>query len=112
MTREEAIQVLNMVEAHGLADEAKRMAIEALERESSEASINRQDAIEAVRLKSAKHLLIRLKSGREFRLTCSSYEIYTHKIDNSLCDFTWNNGTGECPRWLDVRQIEAIIEEK
>ena len=30
MTREEAIQVLNMVEAHGLADEAKRMAIEAL----------------------------------------------------------------------------------
>ena len=31
MTREEAIQVLNMVEAHGLADEAKRMAIEALQ---------------------------------------------------------------------------------
>ena len=33
MTREEAIKVLNMVEAHGLADEAKRMAIEALEQE-------------------------------------------------------------------------------
>ena len=31
MTREEAIKVLNMVEAHGLADEAKRMAIEALQ---------------------------------------------------------------------------------
>lgn len=30
MTKEEAIQVLNMVEAHGLADEAKRIAIEAL----------------------------------------------------------------------------------
>ena len=36
MTREEAIQVLNMVEAHGLADEAKRMAIEALHREEAE----------------------------------------------------------------------------
>lgn len=31
MTNEEAIQVLNMVEAHGLADEAKKLAIEALE---------------------------------------------------------------------------------
>lgn len=33
MTREEAIKVLNMVEAHGIADEAKRMAIEALSAE-------------------------------------------------------------------------------
>lgn len=31
MTREEAIKVLNMVESHGLADEAKKIAIEALE---------------------------------------------------------------------------------
>ena len=38
MTREEAIQVLNMVEAHGLADEAKHMAIEALQREEAEAN--------------------------------------------------------------------------
>lgn len=30
MTREEAIKVLNMVEAYGLADEAKHVAIEAL----------------------------------------------------------------------------------
>lgn len=30
MTREDAIKVLNMVEAYGLADEAKQMAIEAL----------------------------------------------------------------------------------
>lgn len=34
MTREEAIQVLKMVEAYGLADEAKRMAIEALSAEA------------------------------------------------------------------------------
>lgn len=36
MNREEAISVLYMVEAHGLADEAKRMAIEALSREQKE----------------------------------------------------------------------------
>ena len=30
MTRKQAIEVLDMVEAHGLADEAKKMAIEAL----------------------------------------------------------------------------------
>ena len=33
MTREEAISVLKMVEAHGLADEAKKMAIQALQTE-------------------------------------------------------------------------------
>ena len=33
MTREEAMQVLNMVETHGLADKAKEMAIKALEHE-------------------------------------------------------------------------------
>lgn len=33
MTREEAIKVLNMVESHGLADEAKKMAIKALSQE-------------------------------------------------------------------------------
>lgn len=36
MTKEEAIKVLNMVEAHGLADEAKRMAIKSLEKEPCE----------------------------------------------------------------------------
>ena len=41
MTREEAITVLNMVEAHGLADEAKRVAIEALSERTGE-WINRE----------------------------------------------------------------------
>ena len=46
MTREDAIKVLNMVEAHGLADEAKRMAIEALEQEPCEDAISRQATLE------------------------------------------------------------------
>ena len=57
-------------------------------------------------------LIIRMRSGREFRLTCSSYKIYAFEIDGSLYDFTWADGTGECPQWLDVSQIEAIVEEK
>ena len=36
MTREESIKVLNMVEAHGLAEEAKQMAIQALSQEPTE----------------------------------------------------------------------------
>lgn len=34
MTKDEAIKVLKMVEAHGLADKAKSVAIEALETEA------------------------------------------------------------------------------
>lgn len=40
MTREEAIKVLNMVEAHGLADKAKRVAIEALSERTGEWEID------------------------------------------------------------------------
>ena len=48
MTREEAIQVLNMVEAHGsLVIQAKDMAIKALGAEPSEDAISRQAAIKA-----------------------------------------------------------------
>lgn len=45
MTREEAISVLNMVEAHGLADEAKKEAIKALEQEPCEDCVSRQEVI-------------------------------------------------------------------
>ena len=59
MTREEAIKVLNMVEAHGLADEAKKMAVEALTHDKRTEThecvsethgdlISREDAIEAI----------------------------------------------------------------
>ena len=45
MTRKEAIKILHMVEAHGLADEAKRMAIKALEQEPCTDAISRSEAI-------------------------------------------------------------------
>jgi hypothetical protein len=48
MNKEQAIEVLNMVEAHGAADEAKRIAIEALQAEEvvhCKDCINRWDII-------------------------------------------------------------------
>jgi len=46
MTREQAIEVLNMVEAHGhIVIEAKAMAIEALKAEPREDCISREEAI-------------------------------------------------------------------
>ena len=42
MTRKEAIDVLNMVEAHGLADEAKQMAIQALQARADGDLVSRQ----------------------------------------------------------------------
>jgi hypothetical protein len=49
MTREEAITVLNMVEAHGsLVIQAKEMAIKALKQEPCEDAISRQDALDCL----------------------------------------------------------------
>ncbi len=46
MTREDAIKVLNMVEAHGsIVIKAKEMAIKALEKEPCENFIDRADAM-------------------------------------------------------------------
>lgn len=49
MTREEAITILNMVEAHGsLVVQAKDMAIKALEQEPCDNAISRQAVLELV----------------------------------------------------------------
>ena len=63
MTREEAIIQLRLgpginEDVSEKYNDAVNIAIEALERESSEDSISRQGAIEAVRLESAKRLLL------------------------------------------------------
>ncbi len=71
MTREEAIKVLNMVEAHGLADEAKRMAIKSLEKEPCENCVSREQlkrelhaqmAVDAITKETAEDMLNHLPS--------------------------------------------------
>lgn len=53
-------------------------------------------------------VILRLKSGREFRFECTSYSIQTLKQDGSLCGFKYEGGVGECPIWFDVNDIEVI----
>lgn len=53
-------------------------------------------------------VILRLKSGREFRFECTEYSIQTLKQDGSLCGFKYEGGVGECPIWFDVDDIEVI----
>lgn len=55
-----------------------------------------------------KKVILRLKSGREFVFECESYSLSTHKLDGSICDFTYKGGVGECPIWLNFDDVEAI----
>ena len=48
MTAEQAITVLNMVEAHGLADEAKQMAIQALQAQADGDAVSRDAVIDII----------------------------------------------------------------
>ena len=54
-------------------------------------------------------VILRLKSGREFKFECESYlleEINT--LNNRLHDFTYKGGVGECPIWFSRDDVEAI----
>lgn len=61
MTREDAIEVLNMVEAHGLADEAKKMAIQALQEPTGD-MVSRQAVLDA------------LKNASDIAVTCGAVD--------------------------------------
>ena len=53
-------------------------------------------------------VILRLKSGREFKFECTEYSIKTLKQDGSLCGFNYKGGVGECPIWFNVDDIEVI----
>ena len=99
MTKKEAIKVLNMVEAHGLADEAKRMAIKALDQPPCEDAISRQAVLDIdfkriilTTAKPAEMIEQKVKAlpsinpqpktghwiGDEFGSKCSCCGIHTH----------------------------------
>ena len=53
-------------------------------------------------------VILRLKSGREFKFKCEEYSLHTLKVDGSLRDFTYKGGIGECPIWFNPDDVEAI----
>lgn len=55
-------------------------------------------------------IIVRLKSGREFRLSCKRYKISRFKIDGTISDFSYEGGIGECPVYFNALDIEAVVE--
>lgn len=54
-------------------------------------------------------VILRLKSGREFKFKCESYTLRTLNLDGRLSDFTYKGGVGECPIWFNIDDVEAIV---
>ena len=59
-------------------------------------------------------IMMRLKSGREFRFKCEEYTIKTFKPTGTLSEFSYKGGVGECPIYFQELDIEciAIIEKE
>ena len=53
-------------------------------------------------------IVMRLKSGREFRFKCEEYTIKTFKLDGTLSEFSYKGGVGECPIYFQEHDIECI----
>ena len=80
MTRQEAIAVLRMVEAHGLADNAKQMAIDALEQP------------EIIRCKDCKHRpILENPNGEQWGFNVIAPED-SHGWDDETCPLLCEDG--------------------
>lgn len=53
-------------------------------------------------------IILRLKSGKEFRFNCESYEIVINKGTRLLREFSCINATGECPIYFKIEDVESI----
>ena len=90
MTREQAIKVLNMVEAHGLADEAKQMAIQALQAQADGDLVSRQAVLDVINFE-------------DIWLT----DTKIHNLDTKIA-FTWMyKAINNLPTW---ETTEAVIK--
>ena len=55
-----------------------------------------------------KEIVMRLKSGREFRFKCEEYTIEIFKPTGTLSDFSYKGGVGECPIYFRMEDVECI----
>lgn len=53
-------------------------------------------------------IVMRLKSGREFRFKCEKYTIETYALNGELSEFTYEGGVGECPIYFQIGDVECI----
>ena len=59
-------------------------------------------------IRTMSEIVMRLKSGREFRFKCEEYTIKTFKLDGTLSEFSYKGGVGECPIYFQEQDIECI----
>lgn len=59
-------------------------------------------------------IIMRFKSGREFRFKCEQYTIKKFKPTGALSEFSCRGEAGECPIYFQIQDIEciAIIREE
>lgn len=53
-------------------------------------------------------IMLRLKSGREFRFRCEEFQIGRIRINGAISEFNYKGGVGECPVYLQPQDIECI----
>ena len=54
-------------------------------------------------------MILRLKSGREFKFSCDEYSIARHKMTGELTEFCCEKVVGECPLYFKTEDVEAIV---
>lgn len=55
-------------------------------------------------------MIMRLKSGREIKFTCKTYALEKLKLSGELAGFEYTGGVGECPIYINMDDIELILE--
>jgi hypothetical protein len=118
MTREEAITVLNMVEAHGsLVIQAKEMAIKALKQEPCEDAISRQDALDCLTATGLKKFDFILDARDKIKNLPSVAPQYTdaeiqkmQELEQAEIQKAYELGKTEVGQWIPVS--ERLPEER
>lgn len=57
-------------------------------------------------------VILRLKSGREFKFECESYKYGINQLDGSLTSISFEGAVGEVPVYFSVDNVEAIAVVK
>ena len=55
-------------------------------------------------------IVMRMKSGKEMHFSCKEYKIETLKATGELVGFNFTDGIGECPVYLNLHDVESILE--
>lgn len=53
-------------------------------------------------------IIMRFKSGREFRFKCEEYTIEKYGLNGTLLEFSYKGGVGECPIYFQSEDVECI----